>query len=171
MGGENPPWLSSQRPKMYHEQAVSYFFTHATADNSNGMPLRYHMSSGRVHVYGAIIEQDLRANPGAHYVVFIPQRGNVRTTALGLRNFDLKVACVGNDQVFEQADFNVLVCSYESAPMVNGQSFRIKFVEEPILRATVRTNLHRLYETDVKRGVDATYVVHFAPSEADAEQS
>merc|ERR1712232_666102 len=73
--------------------------------------------------------------------------------------------------VFEQADFDVLVCSYESAARVNGQFFRIKFVEEPVVRAATSRHLSRIYDTDVKRGVNATYVVHFAPSESDAAQA
>merc|ERR1719265_720653 len=52
---ENPPWLVSTKPKLHHEQAITYFFSHARAASSKGQPLRFHMATGRIYVYASII--------------------------------------------------------------------------------------------------------------------
>merc|ERR1719183_2299587 len=127
---ENPPWLSSQKPKLHHEQAVTYFFTHAPAASAKGQPLRFHMATGRIYVYGMIIAQDLKSNPGSRYVVFVPDLQNIKQTAAELRVFELKVGCVGDGSVFLEDDADVLVTCYDSARFLQGRNFRIKVVEE-----------------------------------------
>lgn len=170
---ENPPWLLSQRPKMYHEQAVSYFFTHAKAASAKGQPLRFHMLSGRACVYGMIISKDMQANPGSHYVVFVPENDAVRPAASELRNFELRVGCVDANSVFLEEDTDVLVCSYENAPCMQARFFRIKVVEECTVSKGKPINLsaRQNYETSVRRGVKAELTVHFATMNSGLESS
>jgi len=156
---ENPPWLSAQKPKLHHEQAVQYFFSHAPAASAKGQPLRFHMATGRVYVYGMIVSQDLKANPGSRYIVFVPELSNVKPTAAELRTLDLKVGCAGDGSVFLEEDADVLVCSYESAKFVQGRQFRIKVVEEAEAGKMKKTQ--QVYESQVRRGVVADLVVHF----------
>eukprot|EP00927_Polykrikos_kofoidii_P023118 TRINITY_DN21392_c0_g1_i3.p1 TRINITY_DN21392_c0_g1~~TRINITY_DN21392_c0_g1_i3.p1 ORF type:complete len:593 (+),score=86.99 TRINITY_DN21392_c0_g1_i3:119-1897(+) len=157
---ENPPWLSSQKPELQHEQAVAYFFAHAPAASSKGQPLRFHMNSGRTYVYSTIISQDLKSNPGSRYVVFVPDQSSVKQAAAEIRSFELKVACVGDGDVFLEDDTHVFVCSYESASQLNGHRFRIKVVEEA--NAAKMKQVRQVYESQVRRGIIAELMVHFA---------
>jgi pimeloyl-ACP methyl ester carboxylesterase len=118
------------------------------------------MATGRIHVYGTIIGQDLKAKPGSRYVVFVPEKGMVRQTAAELRFFDVKVGCVSDGNVFLEDDADVYVSSYEDAGLLAGRSFRIKVVEES--EPTKMKKLQQSYETQVRRGINAELSVHFA---------
>ncbi|CAE8666165.1 unnamed protein product [Polarella glacialis] len=160
-----------KQPRHYQEEAVAFFFEHASAtgQGAKGRPLRMRLvcGSGKTFIYGLIISRDLVDHPTGQSVVLVPWRDLARQTALELEGFGLRVCVIGDESHAIDEEAHVVVCVYASAHYLQGRAFRIKIVDEAHhVHAALNSKLswETMLHGQVKASLEADFSATFQDS-------
>eukprot|EP00435_Cladocopium_sp_Y103_P038503 s1033_g10.t1 len=125
--------LGGVEPRYYQQEAVNLFFQRAgSIRNEKSRPMRLQLvgGAGKTHIYAMIVSRSLKEHPSSRVVIFVPWRPLAVQTCQMLRGCGFPTTMLGDGQNVLDPLASVVVCVYNSAPILRGQHFRVKIVDE-----------------------------------------
>ncbi|CAL1160488.1 unnamed protein product [Cladocopium goreaui] len=125
--------LGGVEPRYYQQEAVNLFFQRARSiRNEKSRPMRLQLvgGAGKTHIYAMIVSRSLKEQPSSRVVIFVPWRPLAVQTCQKLRGCGFHTSMLGDGQNVIDPLASVVVCVYNSAPILRGQHFRVKIVDE-----------------------------------------
>mmetsp|Transcript_50951 Transcript_50951/g.114442 ORF Transcript_50951/g.114442 Transcript_50951/m.114442 type:complete len:566 (+) Transcript_50951:42-1739(+) len=125
--------LAGLTPRYYQREAVRLFLSSAQRiREEKGRPMRFQLvgGAGKTAIYAMIAQSALRQNPTGRVVIFVPWRALAEQTSEKLTQCGLRTCVLGDGMQHVDMTASVVVCVYNSARRLAGQSFMVKVIDE-----------------------------------------